>query len=92
MTGESLATAVRRLLHFRRIGLLDTYWEQLEPPPDDSSRAHQYDGAFDNVVLDASHDLYGGGGLVSTVADVATFYRALVPRGRLRRSGAVSRR
>ena len=28
-------------------------------------------------MLDASHDLYGGGGLVSTVADVATFYRAL---------------
>ncbi len=76
-TGESLATAVRRLLHFRRLGLLDTYWEQLEPPADDASRAHQYDGMFDNVVLDPSHDLYGGGGLVSTAADVATFYRAL---------------
>jgi D-alanyl-D-alanine carboxypeptidase len=77
VTGESLAAATRRLLHFRRIGMLDTYWEQLEPPPDDTPRAHQYDGAFDNAVLDASHDLYGGGGLVSTVADVTSFFRAL---------------
>jgi D-alanyl-D-alanine carboxypeptidase len=77
VTGESLASATRRLLHFRRLGLVDTYWEQLEPPPDEAPRAHQYEGAFDNVVLDASHDLYGGGGLVSTVADVTDFYRAL---------------
>jgi D-alanyl-D-alanine carboxypeptidase len=27
--------------------------------------------------LDASHDLYGGGGLVSTVGDLTRFYRAL---------------
>ena len=31
--------------------------------------------AYDNIVLDASHDLYGGGGLVSTVDDLARFYR-----------------
>jgi D-alanyl-D-alanine carboxypeptidase len=80
VTGESLAAATRRLLHFRRSGMLDTYWEQLEAPPDDTPRAHQYDGVLDNVVLDASHDLYGGGGLVSTVADVAAFYRALFHR------------
>jgi D-alanyl-D-alanine carboxypeptidase len=78
VTGDSLATAARELLHFRELGLDDTYWEQLEPPPDgNAARAHQYDGAFDNIGLDASHDLYGGGGIVSTVADLATFYRAL---------------
>jgi D-alanyl-D-alanine carboxypeptidase len=77
-TGESLAAAVRGLLHFDRIGLTDTYWEQLEPmPPGAGPRAHQYYDTFDNIGLDASHDLYGGGGLVSTVADLTKFSRAL---------------
>ena len=71
-------TAVRRLVGFRRLGLDHTYWETLEAtPPDARPRAHQYYDTFDNIVLDASHDLYGGGGLVSTVSDLTRFYRAL---------------
>ena len=59
-------------------GSRDTYWETLEPtPPDAKPRAHQYYDDFDNITLDASHDLYGGGGLVSTVSDLTRFYRAL---------------
>jgi D-alanyl-D-alanine carboxypeptidase len=78
-TGEPLATAVRREVGFERLGLDHTYWEELEPAPTgDAPRAHQfYDRAFDNIVLDHSADLYGGGGLVSTVGDVTTFFRAL---------------
>jgi D-alanyl-D-alanine carboxypeptidase len=77
-TGKSLATAVRNLVGFRRLGLDHTYWEQLEPAPVGTGpRAHQYYDAFDNITLDASSDLYGGGGLVSTVSDLARFYRAL---------------
>jgi len=53
-------------------------WEKLEPTPAGARpRAHQYYNAFDNIALDASHDLYGGGGLISTVADLTTFSRAL---------------
>jgi D-alanyl-D-alanine carboxypeptidase len=78
VTGEPLAAAVRRLLHFDRLGLADTWWEELEPPPADLlPAAHQYAGDFDGAALDPSFDLYGGGGLVSTVADVTTFFRAL---------------
>ncbi len=60
-------------------GLDHTYWEILEPtPPGTPARAHQYYATgFDNIVLDASSDLYGGGGLVSTVDDLARFYRGL---------------
>lgn len=77
-TGRSLAKAVRELVGFRRLGLDRTYWEQLEPAPAGAApRAHQYYDDFDNSVLDASHDLYGGGGLVSTVGDLTRFYRAL---------------
>jgi D-alanyl-D-alanine carboxypeptidase len=78
-TGRSLAAAVRELLHFERLGMDDTYWEKLEPAPSHlGPRAHQYYDTFDNVALDASSDLWGGGGLVATVADVATFFRALL--------------
>lgn len=78
VTDRPLPDAVRRLVGFHRLGLDHTYWEQLEPtPPGAAPRAHQYYDDFDNSVLDASHDLYGGGGLVSTVGDVTRFYRAL---------------
>lgn len=79
VTDQTLPTAVRELLHLDRLGLDHTYWEILEPtPPGTPPRAHQYFAtAFDNIILDASHDLYGGGGLVSTVDDLARFYRAL---------------
>jgi D-alanyl-D-alanine carboxypeptidase len=77
-THRSLGAAVRRLVGFARLGLDHTYWEQLEPAPAGlKPRAHQYADDFDNVTLDASHDLYGGGGLVSTVGDLTRFYRAL---------------
>jgi len=78
VTGQSLPAAVRGLIGFRRLGLRQTYWEILEPtPPAAEPRAHQYYDDFDNITLDASHDLYGGGGLVSTVSDLTRFYRAL---------------
>jgi D-alanyl-D-alanine carboxypeptidase len=79
VTGEPLATAVRTTIGFDRLGLDHTFWEILEPAPSgEPARAHQYyDRSFDNIGLDASHDLYGGGGLVSTVADVTRFFRAL---------------
>ncbi len=78
VTAKTLPTAVRELIGFHRLGLDHTYWEILEPtPPNATARAHQYYDDFDNITLDASHDLYGGGGLVSTVSDLTRFYRAL---------------
>ncbi len=79
ITGQTLPAAVRDLDGFARLGLDATWWETLEPAPAGApARAHQFAGRhFDNTVLDASADLYGGGGLVSTVGDVARFYRAL---------------
>ena len=40
-------------------------------------RAHQYFGDLDTYDFDPSFDLFGGGGLVSTTADLARFWRAL---------------
>ena len=79
VTGRGLAAAYRTLLGFNRLGLHHTYLETLEPTPAHTrTRAHQYLGATDTAGFDPSFDLYGGGGLVSTVDDLARFYRALI--------------
>jgi D-alanyl-D-alanine carboxypeptidase len=78
-SGQPLARAVRDEIGFDRLGLHHTYWESLEAAPAGTpARAHQYyDRTFDNIKLDASSDLYGGGGLISTVGDLSRFFRAL---------------
>jgi D-alanyl-D-alanine carboxypeptidase len=82
-SGAPLAQAVRTLLDFGRLALDETYWESLEPaPPGITGRAHQYIGDLDGYGLDPSFDLYGAAGLISTVDDLSTFYRALL-RGEL---------
>ena len=78
-TGRPLASAFRRLLGFDKLGLSHTYLESLEAQPQAAHpRAHQYYQRIDATAFDPSFDLYGGGGLVSTVDDLARFYRALL--------------
>ena len=77
-SGQPMAVAVRELLDFGNLDLASTWWETLEPRPVGvPDRAHQFLGDLDTVDLHPSYDLYGGGGLVSTVGDLARFYRAL---------------
>lgn len=79
VTGRSMPQAVRELLGFERLGIRTTWFETLEPdPPAAPPRAHQYLDTLDATGFDPSFDLYGGGGLVSTLEDMARFYRALV--------------
>jgi D-alanyl-D-alanine carboxypeptidase len=78
-TGLGLAGTYRSLLGFGKLGLRATYLETLEPRPRGARpRAHQYYERIDSTAFDPSFDLYGGGGIVSTVDDVAHFYRALL--------------
>jgi D-alanyl-D-alanine carboxypeptidase len=77
-TGEPLPAVVREELDFEGLGLDHTFFLSLEPDPDpDGQRLANVFGEVDLRTLDPSTDLYGGGGLVSTGEDVATFYRAL---------------
>jgi len=70
--------ALRDLLGFERLGLRHTWLEIFEPAPADlPPRAHQYLGSRSNAGFDASTDLFGGGGLVATLADLLAFNRAL---------------
>jgi len=90
-TGRTLAGAFRSLLGFKKLGLTRTYLESLEPRPTAArERAHQYYQRIDATRFDPSFDLYGGGGLVSTVGDLASFYRALL-HGRVFKESATLR-
>ncbi|MBI5949417.1 MAG: beta-lactamase family protein [Chloroflexi bacterium] len=78
LSGLPLAAAFRELLRFDALGLAATHLESLEPVPVGAGeRIHQYIARRDGNEVDASFDLYGGGGLVSSAADLARFWRAL---------------
>ncbi|MCU0305147.1 MAG: beta-lactamase family protein [Thermoanaerobaculales bacterium] len=82
VTGRGLAASVRELVGLDRLGLGSTWWESLEPPPAGvADRAHQLYGEIDTYGFDPSFDLYGGGGLVATVGDLAGFFGALFRGG-----------
>ncbi|MGE0553015.1 MAG: serine hydrolase domain-containing protein [Gemmatimonadales bacterium] len=79
VTGRPMSVAVRELLGFDRLGIRATWFESLDSVPTPAPpRAHQYLDTLDGNGLDPSFDLYGGGGIVSTLEDMAIFYRALV--------------
>src|SRR6266446_3915130 len=83
LTSKPLGPALRSVLDFKKLKLDETYLETLEPvPPGIKPLAHPYFGEVDAAEFDPSVDLYGGGGLVSSVEDLARFYRALV-RGKI---------
>jgi D-alanyl-D-alanine carboxypeptidase len=78
-TGENLGRAAHRLLDYERLGLGVTWWEIMEDTPLAAGpRAHQYLGELDCTDFHPSLDLYGGGGLVTDVVDLARFMRFLL--------------
>lgn len=78
LSGEALPLALSRLLSFDAIDLRHTWFDGLEPAPVGlGAYAPQYMDDVDALIFDPSFDLFGGGGLVSTLADLDTFFRAL---------------
>lgn len=80
ITHKPFYTAMRKLLDYKKHRLNATWFAKLEQSPlKVRSRAHQYWDEFgwDTYDLDPSWDLYGGGGMVATVADMATFFQLL---------------
>jgi D-alanyl-D-alanine carboxypeptidase len=76
-TAQPLASSIRHLLRFDHLGLEDTWFETLEAAPRMLlPRLTQYLGKSDVTDFDPSFDLWGGGGIVSTVRDLATFMDA----------------
>ena len=82
ITGLSMPDAVRELVGYQQLGLDATWFETLEPRPAGvPDPAHPFLGEIDGAAFDVSTDLYGGGGLFSTVGDMARFFRALFTGG-----------
>ncbi len=78
-TGQTMGEAIRELVGYDRLGLAHTWQETIEPEPAElPPLSHQYEGPLDVADMDASVDLYGGGGLMSTCGDLARFFRGLV--------------
>jgi D-alanyl-D-alanine carboxypeptidase len=77
VTGRPLHAAVREHCRIDALGLRHTFWDRFEASPDPAPRARAYIGAEDWEAVDCSIDLYGGGGLVSTLSDLALWWRAL---------------
>jgi len=78
VTGLPMQQAVRELLDFGRLGLATTWFETLDSIPAGAlPRVHQYMDSLDTNEFDGSIDLFGGGGLMSNLEDLARFYRAL---------------
>ncbi len=75
--GKPLHVVVRDTLDFDDLELNATYWEKLEVKPEDLTRAHQFHGRADLYGVDASIDLFGGGGLVASVSDTGRAIRAI---------------
>ena len=76
LTGRSFYVAMRSLLNYEGLGLNSTWFPTLEDKPEDVKElAHQYWGEYnwDSYNLDVSWDLYGGGGIACTTADLAKF-------------------
>jgi D-alanyl-D-alanine carboxypeptidase len=79
LAGRPLGATVRELLDFSALGISSTYWEDTElAPRRGPARASQFIGDADATHFDPSLDLFGGGGLVSTLEDLCTFVRALI--------------
>jgi D-alanyl-D-alanine carboxypeptidase len=81
VTQAPLAHSVRHQLRLDERGLASTWWELVESQPAGTqARARQFldDIAITDVTdLSATLDLYGGGGLVMSVRDLATFHQDL---------------
>jgi len=81
VTQQSLAQSVRQQLRLDERGLTSTWWELVEAQPAGTqTRARQFldDAAVTDVTdLSATLDLYGGGGLLMSVRDLAKFQQDL---------------
>ncbi|MEL6535498.1 MAG: serine hydrolase domain-containing protein [Bacteroidota bacterium] len=80
ITQTDFYTAIRTLLKYEELGLNHTWFKDLEPTPDDLPPfAHQYakDYQWDSYLINPAWDMYGGGGIASTVKDAALFFQYL---------------
>lgn len=76
LTQKPFYEAMRELLNYEALGLIDTWMPTLEKKPAQTkAMVHQYWGEknWDAYDIDVSVDLYGGGGIACTTRDLSNF-------------------
>lgn len=74
LTGQPLATAVRDRAGIDARTMPSLHWELVESTPAGVVRAHQLFDGHDTHDWNPTFDLFGGGGLVSTLLDLARWW------------------
>lgn len=80
ITKQPYYISMRKLLYYKKLGLKSTRFAKFEKADKNIlPQAHQYWDEFgwDTYNLDPSWDLYGGGGMVANVEDMALFFQKL---------------
>jgi D-alanyl-D-alanine carboxypeptidase len=75
-TGKSLDGGIKELLGLEKLGLDQTDFERLDSKTD-KLRIHQYFQGKDTYNFSPTMDYYGGGGILSTTAELTDFFQAL---------------
>ncbi|MBI9066811.1 MAG: beta-lactamase family protein, partial [Salinivirgaceae bacterium] len=76
VTGKSMGDAILEQLDLKKLGIKDTYMEDFNGDFS-GRRIHQYQDKSDTYYFHPSMDYYGGGGLLSTTADLSCFFQNL---------------
>lgn len=76
VTGHSMGEAILEQLQLKKLGINDTCIEDVEGDFS-GKRIHQYIDNQDTYPFHPSFDYFGGGGLLSTTADLSRFYLSL---------------
>jgi D-alanyl-D-alanine carboxypeptidase len=75
-TGKSLDGGIKELLGLEKLGLDRTDFERMDPQTN-QLRIHQYFQGKDTYDFSPTMDYYGGGGILSTTAELTDFFQAL---------------
>lgn len=77
ITRQNLGLALCELIDYQGLGMNSTWLETIEKPLNDKKMVRRYLRRQDYTDWDASIDLYGGGGLISTTMDLSKFIYGL---------------
>lgn len=74
VTGTNLGKALEETIGYEALGMSSTWLESVQPPKNELPLVSCYYRREDFTHFDPSFDLFGGGGMVSTTADLCKFY------------------
>ena len=92
LTGKPFYQAVRELIDYEKLDFDHTWFVDLEETPADlPERAQQFYTAYkvNSYDLSPTFDLYGGGGIATTISEMSSFYHKLFNGEILSRSGSL---